>query len=122
LLAVSLLSDNILESETDRRKTMELELESKKEGNELTIKLSGEINTGTAPQLKELLDAEIADSDVITLDFEKCDFVSSAGLRALLSTFKALKAKKGQMKLVNIGPNFKEVLNITGLDVVFGCR
>ena len=97
---------------------MELELESKKEGNELTIKLSGEINTGTAPQLKELLDAEIADSDVIT----KCDFVSSAGLRALLSTFKALKAKKGQMKLVNIGPNFKEVLNITGLDVVFGCR
>ncbi len=101
---------------------MELELESKKEGNELTIKLSGEINTGTAPQLKELLDAEIADSDVITLDFEKCDFVSSAGLRALLSTFKALKAKKGQMKLVNIGPNFKEVLNITGLDVVFGCR
>lgn len=101
---------------------MELELESKKEGNELTIKLSGEINTGTAPQLKELLDAEIADSDDITLDFEKCDFVSSAGLRALLSTFKALKAKKGQMKLVNIGPNFKEVLNITGLDVVFGCR
>ena len=101
---------------------MELELESKKEGNELTIKLSGEINTGTAPQLKELLDAGIADSDVITLDFEKCDFVSSAGLRALLSTFKALKAKKGQMKLVNIGPNFKEVLNITGLDVVFGCR
>ena len=53
---------------------MELELESKKEGNELTIKLSGEINTGTAPQLKELLNAEIADSDVITLDFEKCDF------------------------------------------------
>ena len=37
---------------------MELQLESKREGNELTIKLSGEINTGTAPQLKELLDAE----------------------------------------------------------------
>ena len=53
---------------------MELQLESKREGNELTIKLNGEINTGTAPQLKELLDAELTDAEVLTLDFEKCDF------------------------------------------------
>ena len=101
---------------------MELQLESKKEGNELTILLVGEVNTGTAPNLKELIDSEIADSNVIIFDFEKCYFVSSAGLRVLLATYKTLKAKKGQMKLVNIGPNFKEVLNITGLDKVFGCK
>ena len=101
---------------------MELQLESKKEGNELTILLAGEVNTGTAPNLKELIDSEIADSNVIIFDFEKCDFVSSAGLRVLLATYKTLKAKKGQMKLVNISPNFKEVLNITGLDKVFGCK
>ena len=101
---------------------MELQLESKREGNELTIKLDGEINTGTAPQLKELLDAELTDAEVLTLDFEKCDFVSSAGLRILLATYKTLKARKAQMKLINIGPNFSEVLNITGLDAVFGIK
>ena len=99
---------------------MELQLESKREGNELTIKLNGEINTGTAPQLKELLDAELTDAEVLTLDFEKCDFVSSAGLRILLATYKTLKARKAQMKLINIGPTFSEVLNITGLAAVFG--
>ena len=101
---------------------MELQLESKREGNELTIKLNGEINTGTAPQLKELLDAELTDAEVLTLDFEKCDFVSSAGLRILLATYKTLKARKAQMKLINIGPTFGEVLNITGLDAVFGVK
>lgn len=101
---------------------MELQLESKREGNELTIKLNGEINTGTAPQLKELLDAELTDAEVLTLDFGDCDFVSSAGLRILLATYKSLKARKAQMKLINIGPNFSEVLNITGLDAVFGIK
>ena len=73
---------------------MELELESKKEGKELTIILVGEVNTGTAPKLKDQIDADLADSDVVIFDFEKCDFVSSAGLRILLATYKALKAKK----------------------------
>lgn len=101
---------------------MELELKTKKEGNKLTVQLAGEVNTATAPQLKELLDAELPEADVITFDFTDCDFVSSAGLRILLSTYKTLKAKKGEMHIINIGPTFREVLDITGLDVVFGCR
>lgn len=100
----------------------ELELKTQKEGNELTIFLKGEVNTGTAPQLKEILDAELPGLDAVTFDFKECDFVSSAGLRILLATFKTLKAKKGTMSIINIGPNFKEVLNITGLDKVFGCK
>jgi anti-sigma B factor antagonist len=100
----------------------DLELKTQKEGDELTIFLNGEVNTGTAPQLKEILDAELPSLNVVTFDFEKCDFVSSAGLRILLSTFKTLKKKKGKMNVINIGPTFKETLNITGLDKVFGCK
>ena len=53
------------------------------------------------------------------LDFTDCDYVSSAGIRVLLSTFKTLKQKKASMKLINVGENFKDVLESTCLDSVF---
>ncbi len=99
---------------------MDLELTTKREGRELTVSLKGEVNTLTAPKLKELTNDELPDTDVLILDFTGCDFVSSAGLRVLVNDYKIMKKKGGQMKLVNIGKNFGEVLNITGLDVVFG--
>lgn len=98
---------------------MELELMKKKEGNQLEILLKGELNTNTAPELKALLEEELDISGVLILDFAGCDFVSSAGLRVLLNTFKSMKSAHGQMKFLNIGPNFHEVLYITGLDAVF---
>ena len=53
------------------------------------------------------------------MDFSDCDYVSSAGIRVLLATFKLLKASKGKMYLTNVGENFMEVLEYTGLDAVF---
>lgn len=99
---------------------MDLELTSNREGKELTVSLKGEVNTLTAPKLKDLIDGQLPDTDVLVLDFAGCDFVSSAGLRVLVNDYKILKKKGGQMKLINIGKNFSEVLNITGLDTVFG--
>ena len=55
----------------------------------------------------------------LTLDFTGCDYVSSAGLRVLLATFKKMKAAKGSMTLSNVGENFMDVLSNTGLDAVF---
>lgn len=99
---------------------MDLELTSNREGKELTVSLKGEVNTLTAPKLKDLIDGQLPDTDFLVLDFAGCDFVSSAGLRVLVNDYKILKKKGGQMKLINIGKNFAEVLNITGLDTVFG--
>ncbi len=101
---------------------MELNLTEKKEGASITVALDGELNTGTAPELKALLEKCIPETDALFLDFTRCDFVSSAGLRVLLNTYKSMKSKKGSMKLLNIGPDFSEVLNITGLDAVFGIK
>ena len=56
---------------------------------------------------------------LLTLDFTGCDYVSSAGIRVLLTTFKQMKAAKGRMLLRNVGENFTEVLENTGLDAVF---
>ncbi len=95
-------------------------LTTEKNGTALTVRLSGELNTLTAPELTALLNKELGGVNALTLDFAECDYVSSAGLRVLLATFKQMKAAKGNMSLANVGENFKDVLENTGLDAVFG--
>lgn len=85
-----------------------------------TNKLSGELNTLTAPKLSETIAPHLEKITLLNLDFKECDYVSSAGIRVLLSTFKTLKKKQGNMLLVNVGENFREVLEATNLDVAFG--
>ncbi len=97
-----------------------MNLTTDKSGANLTVHLSGELNTNTAPQLDALLNKEFRDTQILTLDFTECDYVSSAGLRVLLLTFKRMKAKGGNMELSNIGEDFMDVLTNTGLDAVFG--
>ena len=101
---------------------MDLEMITTMEGSVLTVALNGELNTLTAPELKALMEEKVPDIDALCLDFAGCDFVSSAGLRVLLNTYKGMKAKKGTMELLNIGPSFSEVLYITGLDAVFAVK
>ena len=96
-----------------------MKLTSEKHGTELVVHLSGEINAQTAPELSALLDRELPGVQALTLDFAECDYVSSAGLRVLLATFKQMKSAGGTMSLANVGENFKDVLQNTGLDAVF---
>lgn len=96
-----------------------MELTTEKNGNKLTVRLSGELNTLTAPKLASLLDAELSGVERLTLDFKECDYVSSAGLRVLLGTFKQMTASGGGMRLVNVGEGFMDVLENTSLDAVF---
>lgn len=95
-------------------------LTTDKNGTNLTVHLNGELNTMTAPELSALLNKELGGVQALTLDFTECDYVSSAGLRVLLATFKQMKAAKGSMSLANVGENFRDVLENTGLDAVFG--
>ena len=97
-----------------------MKLTPQKNGTNLTIQLSGEQNTLTAPELSALLDKELGGVTALSLDFAECDYVSSAGLRVLLATFKQMKVAKGTMALTNVGENFKDVLQNTGLAAVFG--
>ena len=96
-----------------------MELKSQKSGAELTVSLSGELNTLTVPELSTLLDKELPGIQALTLDLSDCDYVSYAGIRVLLAAFKQLKASKGKMHLTNVGVNFMDVLEKTGLDAVF---
>ena len=97
-----------------------MEIKSSLNGDVLNVELSGELNALTSPELMTFLAPHIQKIKSLVFDFKECDFVSSAGIRVLLSSFKTLKKNLGDMRLENVGPNFKEVLEATGLDVAFG--
>lgn len=81
-------------------------------GNTLVVKMSGRLDTNTAKQFEEQLSGEYEKYEEIILDFEKIQYLSSAGLRVLLSAQKKMNGKA--MSLKNVSTNVMEVFEITG--------
>ena len=82
-------------------------------GSALEIALEGRLDTMTAPELEAELNNSLQNADSLTLDFSKLDYISSAGLRVLLSAHKAMSTKGG-MKVKNVNEIVQEVLDVTG--------
>ena len=82
-------------------------------GTELVIALEGRLDTTTAPELEAELKDSMAGANALTLDFGKLDYISSAGLRVLLSAHKAMSGKGG-MKVTNVNEIVGEVFDVTG--------
>jgi len=82
-------------------------------GSELTIALEGRLDTTTAPDLEKELKESLIGITELTLDFSKLDYISSAGLRVLLSAHKAMQ-EKGRMKVTNVNEIVGEVFEVTG--------
>lgn len=82
-------------------------------GSEACLALAGRLDTMTAPELEAELKTLLDSVNSLTLDFEKLDYISSAGLRVLLSAHKAL-AKKGGLKIVHVNEIVQEVFDVTG--------
>ena len=75
--------------------------------------LSGRLDTVTAPELEKELKDSLSGITDLTLDFENLEYISSAGLRVLLSAHKIMSAQ-GSMKLVNVNEIVQEVFEVTG--------
>ena len=82
-------------------------------GTDLTLALEGRLDTITAPELEAELKKSLPGAENLCLDFTKLDYISSAGLRVLLSAHKLMSAKGG-MKIVNVNEIVKEVFEVTG--------
>jgi len=68
----------------------------------ITIAIEGRVDTNTSPQVQDAILKSFQKVNQVVLDFSKCSYVSSAGLRALLIGQKTASSKKGTMKLVNV--------------------
>ena len=90
---------------------MTIEKQTVKEGN-LTLNITGRLDTITAPEL-EKESQNLNGINELVLDFEKLEYISSAGLRVLLLLSKIMK-KQGTMKIKNVNEMINEVFTITG--------
>ena len=88
-------------------------IEKKMNGTALEIALEGRLDTMTAPELEAELNQSMTGADSLTLDFSKLEYISSAGLRVLLSAHKAMNAKGG-MKVTHVNEIVQEVFEVTG--------
>ena len=89
-----------------------MEIKTKTEGDELVISVSGRIDTVTAPEFDAGL--KFGDSTRVLLDLENVPYMSSAGLRVLLTAHKTMMAKGGTLQIAGVQPSVKEVFDITG--------
>ena len=94
-----------------------MNIKEKKEGGKLTVFIEGNIDTTTAPTLSEFLQKEIPTIDELLLDFEKVNYISSAGLRVLLSAQKIMN-QQGGMKLKNVNETIMEIFEVTGFSEI----
>ena len=93
-------------------------IEKKKFGDsELLVKPIGRIDVVLTPELESEVNAEINNIAYLTIDMSEVDYISSVGLRALLSFQKQL-ASKGEMKIANVKPQVLEIFKMVGFDKV----
>ena len=95
-----------------------MNVETRVENNTLFIDLEGRLDTITSQQLGELLPIEKRRNLDIDFNFEKLEYVSSAGLRILVLFKKEAQATNNKMVVRNINDVVKEIFSVTGFDKI----
>ncbi len=90
-----------------------LNINRESNGTDLTIILEGRLDTNTSPELDTELKSVLADVKTLTFDMAKLVYISSAGLRVLLSAQKVMN-KQGSMTIKNVAPDVMEIFEVTG--------
>ncbi len=90
-----------------------LDISKTPNGTELTVALKGRLDTLTAPQLEEELKADMDSVTALIFDLAELEYISSAGLRVLLSAQKTMNTK-GSMVLRNVSEEIREIFEVTG--------
>ena len=90
-----------------------MELSHNRENDKLTIKISGRVDTVTAPQLDKYIDDNISGVTELIFDLSDMSYTSSAGLRVILRAQKLMN-KQGSMKIINVKSDIMEIFDITG--------
>ncbi|MBR4322149.1 STAS domain-containing protein [Treponema sp.] len=85
----------------------------KENGKSFTLSVEGRLDTLTSPELEKEINELSASAEDLVVDFAKLEYISSAGLRVLLSAHK-LFAKKGGMTITNVNETVLDIFEVTG--------
>lgn len=91
-----------------------MEIKEKRDGDKLTIELEGRLDTVTSATTENDILGRLAEIKHLTLDLEALEYVSSAGLRTVLSLQKAMDANGGDMVITHVREDVLEIFEITG--------
>ena len=89
-------------------------IEKHRDGSALTLAPEGRLDTITSPELEKALKESLDGVSELTLDFEKLDYISSAGLRVLLTAQKTMN-RQGSMKIVHVCETIMGSFEVTGV-------
>ena len=88
-------------------------INTEKKDAALTVALEGRLDTTTAPELEKALTEALDGVETLIIDLAKLEYISSAGLRVLLSAQKTMN-KQGEMKLIHVNDVINEIFEVTG--------
>ena len=88
-------------------------IEKKLEEGKLTVSPSGRLDTVSTPELEAVLNECLEDAQELELDFSGLEYISSAGLRVLLSAQKVM-SRQGSMVVRNVNEDIMDVFELTG--------
>ncbi|MDO5552343.1 MAG: STAS domain-containing protein [Planctomycetia bacterium] len=93
------------------------EIRELKEGDKLTVSISGRLDTNTSSDIESKILGMLNGVSSLLIDLSELEYISSAGLRTLL-TIQKVFASQGEMKLVNIKEKIMDIFEITGFTAV----
>lgn len=96
-------------------------IDKRQDGEKLTVALTGRLDTTTAPELDEVVKGELVGVKSLTFDFGKLEYISSAGLRVLLSAQKIMN-KQGEMEILGSSDELKEIFDVTGFSDILNIK
>ena len=91
--------------------------ELKRDGSDATLKIQGHLDIKTSPEIDKWLEPQLDDVSSLTIDLAQVDFVSSMGLRLLLSLQKRM-SKQGSMRVINTQEQVMDLFDKTGFDQI----
>ena len=94
-----------------------LNIAKDKNGATFTIGLEGRLDTTTAPDLESVVKTDLEGVSELNVDMEKLEYISSAGLRVLLSAQKVM-TRQGEMKIVHVNETILEIFEVTGFSEI----
>jgi stage II sporulation protein AA (anti-sigma F factor antagonist) len=97
-----------------------MDVDTRKEGNVTVVSVAGKLDAVTSPAFEQRVRGTIdAGNHAIVVDLTRLDYISSAGLRALLVLAKQVKAKGGKACLANVSSDVRSVFEMSGFGAIF---
>lgn len=90
-----------------------LGINKQQKDEKLSLLLEGRLDTVTAPELEKELQDSLENVRELIMDFDKLEYISSAGLRVLLSAQKTM-SRQGSMKVIHVSDTIREIFEVTG--------